>query len=237
MEQLFPITNDEINLINYYKNIVIINKGAYKTFKLTRKKRDLILYVPQNYSNSTIDAYILKHYKEISKKAYFCYSLKTRLQVKNDKILYLGKYYDFILKPSINKYYEIDNNNLIIYSGINLLNKDSLNKFYINQSKHVFTPRIEMYAKTNNLTIKKIKTGIYKTMWGKCIYNNPTIILNTRLILAPIETVDSVICHELTHLIHPNHSEEFYNTLTNMYPEYYEHHIWLNYFMPLDILC
>ncbi len=44
---------------------------------------------------------------------------------------------------------------------------------------------------------------IIKKMWG----------LNLELIKKPLECIEYVIFHELTHLIHPNHSKDFYNYL------------------------
>ena len=69
-------------------------------------------------------------------------------------------------------------------------------------------------------------------MWGACC-SNKTIMLNEKLILSPIYTIDAVICHELAHMLQPNHSKDFYQTLENMYPDYYKDYIWLNIYMKI----
>jgi len=60
----------------------------------------------------------------------------------------------------------------------------------------------------NKVTIRKMKTR-----WGSCNYHKKSINLNLELIKKPLECVEYVIFHELTHLIYPNHSKDFYNYL------------------------
>ncbi len=49
---------------------------------------------------------------------------------------------------------------------------------------------------------------------------NGNIILNTELIKANKACIEYVILHELCHLIHPNHSKNFYRTLTEVLPSW-----------------
>ncbi len=53
------------------------------------------------------------------------------------------------------------------------------------------------------LQIKK-----YRSRWGSC-HNSKSISLNYYLYFLPQELIVAVICHELTHLTHPNHSQDF----------------------------
>ncbi len=233
MNTIYSFSDEENSIINYYRNILVIKKGNYRRCRIVKIKKELFLYAPSSFSENTINACILKNHEEIAKKAYFCYSFANRYTLYNDKILYLGRYYDFILKPAFNKYNKIDNDNLIIYSGINLLNKNNLEQFYKEQCNHIFPSRVYMYSEQNHIKISNVKAVKYKSVWGCCTYSKGIIKLNTKLILAPVGTIDSVICHELAHIKHPDHSKEFYNYLTSIYPEYYKDHLWLNYFMPV----
>lgn len=59
-----------------------------------------------------------------------------------------------------------------------------------------------------------------KTLWGSCLPGKGIITLNKRLISAPAACLDYVVTHELCHLIHPNHSKQFYALLTQMMPDW-----------------
>lgn len=58
-----------------------------------------------------------------------------------------------------------------------------------------------------------------KKRWGSCAMDG-TIILNTELIKANKTCIEYVILHELCHLIHPNHSKDFYMLLESLMPSW-----------------
>lgn len=45
--------------------------------------------------------------------------------------------------------------------------------------------------------------------------------------LTPPEVIDSVVVHELCHLLEMNHSARFYEHVLRVFPEYRRHHAWL----------
>ena len=239
MADIYTFTEYEKETINILKEIVTIKYGSYKNFKFKKEKyifqkavyKEVVLYVPQSFNVNTVEAYLLKNENIIYKLAYHCLYYK-KIEIPHNKILYLGRLYDFKLKPEIHNTYKIDENNLTIYSGRNLLHKDNLLKFYHQQSSYIFPARVRMLAEKIKLDIKAVKTGIFKSYWGSC--GAGIIKLNERLILSPLNTIDSIIYHELTHLLVPNHSKDFYNTLEKIYPSYYKDHIWLNLYMPKE---
>lgn len=61
--------------------------------------------------------------------------------------------------------------------------------------------------------------------WGE--YDNGTVRLNWRLILAPVRIQDYVIAHELAHSVHDTHSDPFWNTVGALIPDYEERREWL----------
>ena len=46
------------------------------------------------------------------------------------------------------------------------------------------------------------------------------LLLNPRLIEAPVDTIDYVIAHELCHMAEPNHGVEFYRLLDRVMPDW-----------------
>lgn len=48
------------------------------------------------------------------------------------------------------------------------------------------------------------------------------ITLNKQLLEAPRDCIEYVVVHELCHLVHPNHSKQFYAFLTMFMPDWKE---------------
>lgn len=61
--------------------------------------------------------------------------------------------------------------------------------------------------------------------WGE--YEDGTIRVNWRLILAPVRIQDYVLVHELVHANHPEHSDRFWNAVGSVLPDYRDRREWL----------
>ena len=60
------------------------------------------------------------------------------------------------------------------------------------------------------------------TRWGSCLPKKLIITLNKQLLEAPRNCIEYVVVHELCHLVHPNHSKQFYTFLTMFMPDWKE---------------
>ena len=77
--------------------------------------------------------------------------------------------------------------------------------------------RLAKLSAAHGLDWKKYRVGNQKSRWGSCS-NAGTISLNWRLILLPYELGNYVLCHELAHLKHMNHSVAFWDFLESLVP-------------------
>jgi predicted metal-dependent hydrolase len=82
--------------------------------------------------------------------------------------------------------------------------------WYRDRAQERILPRVRHHAKSLGVVFKEAKIGDSKYRWGSCTPQN-NVILNWRLIKAPMFVIDYVIVHELTHLIEPNHTPRFWN--------------------------
>jgi predicted metal-dependent hydrolase len=62
--------------------------------------------------------------------------------------------------------------------------------------------------------------------WGSCS-SNKNLNFSTRLLFAPAEVIDYIIIHELAHLTHMDHSDQFWALVENAMPEYRRAEGWL----------
>ena len=82
------------------------------------------------------------------------------------------------------------------------------------------------YLSLRSILPAKISVKSLKSSWGSCS-SNRNISFNWKLALAPPEILDYVIVHELCHLVHMNHSLEFWNLVEKVKPDAKACKIWL----------
>lgn len=87
------------------------------------------------------------------------------------------------------------------------------------QARTLFPERIAIYSAKLGRAPCRWSLSSARTRWGSC---NPdgSIRLNWRLMHFPVEVIDYVIAHELSHLVEMNHGPRFWATLATIYPEY-----------------
>lgn len=69
-------------------------------------------------------------------------------------------------------------------------------------------------------------SGAYR-IWGCCHTKSHKISLNWRLALAPKNIFEYVLAHEVAHLIHPNHGDQFWQLTNRLFTETDANKIWL----------
>lgn len=94
----------------------------------------------------------------------------------------------------------------------------------------LLSERIQHYAPmlpTDHIPITKVRIAMQRTRWGSCSARG-TLSFNVRLYLAPAEALDYVVVHELCHLVHMNHSAQFWTLVEQLMPEYRTWRKWLH---------
>ncbi len=119
--------------------------------------------------------------------------------------------------------------------GISSAAKSSSNSDFIKRKViHWYREQAQKYIDTNaskysvaiGVMPEIIKEKAYKRSWGMC-HSSGKIYINYKLIMAPAAIIDYVLIHELCHLIHPNHSIDFWNLVEKHCPDYKQRRNWL----------
>lgn len=94
------------------------------------------------------------------------------------------------------------------------------------EALRVIPERVAYYAPKVGVTYRRITIRNQRSRWGSCS-GKKNLNFNCLLMLAPPEVLDSVVVHELCHLLEMNHSKKFYEQVLRVYPDYYRDHEWL----------
>ena len=86
-------------------------------------------------------------------------------------------------------------------------------------SKQTIITKVEEYAKKFKLKFNRISVKNQQSVWGSCS-SKKNLNFSKRLIQLPQWLIDYVVCHELAHLIHYNHSLKFWQQVGEYYPDF-----------------
>ena len=79
---------------------------------------------------------------------------------------------------------------------------------------------INKYEENMGVHAEQLRIKKMKTRWGTCNIKAKRIWINYELIKYPIECLEHIVVHELTHLLETNHTPRFYELLGKYYPNY-----------------
>lgn len=77
--------------------------------------------------------------------------------------------------------------------------------------------KIAYFSQEMHLDFSELKIKKMKSRWGSC-NSNGTITLNSELTKLKEELIEYVVVHELSHLVHMNHSREFHALVEHFLP-------------------
>lgn len=183
------------------------NKNTY-----IRVKPDLTLYVTTNVLSSTksIEKLIKENRKAIEKM----YEKQLTKKENNTGFYYLGKRYDIVYTNG--KEITFGKTKAFVEKDIDIDN------WYKKEAKRIFKQHLDICYKsfTKKIPYPSLRIRKMTSRWGVCNYKDIVVTLNLELIKRDLECLDYVIYHELSHLIHHNHSDKFWLLVEENYPNY-----------------
>lgn len=204
--------------------IKIFRKKMKNIYVRIDEKGDLIVSAPLNFPENKIYELLESRKKIIEEKLK---KIKIKEYKDGDEIYFLGKKYILRIKEINRQEEEIKiDNNQIIFSMSNSNNlekrKKIIKNWYMEEGKNIVIPLFEKYLKIIKKDINKVIIKDLKSKWGSCNPRTRNINLNVQIFSRPIEFIEYVIFHELTHLIYPHHQKEFYEFIEQYMCNYKE---------------
>lgn len=224
------------------------NKKIYYTLKESHKRKTLSISVnksgvnvvsPPNVPIDKIEDSLLKKgpwiVKQLSDFQEMQESVKLKSFVSGEKLPYLGRHYRLKILRTASHTPSLRFHKGRFYGEVHHSCREEeyrtlLRPLYIEWVKRkadMFTKdRLKPFTQKLQKEPKSVGIKDQEQRWGSCTPEGK-LLLNWRIFLAPASIVDYVIAHELAHLVHLNHSKEYWDTVRMLLPDYEERKEWL----------
>ena len=149
---------------------------------------------------------------------------------KNRKIFYRARELTISFKEGRKQRILVTGDKLIIQG--HKLNSTSakiqIEDYLIDKASEYIVPRARGLARHLGVEnkIKEIKLRKTKSKWGHCT-SKGIIQYNWLIMLAPYSIIDYMITHEICHLIHMDHSRNYWNLVESICPSHKSYVSWL----------
>jgi len=191
--------------------VEILKKGNKNTY--VRVKEDLTIQVTTNHFATKHDIKnLLDRNQDFLRKTLGKREIEKQ---KDDDFYFLGKKFDIVVVPIL-KNIELDGNKLYVPD------KSLLDKWLKKQTLTIFEERLKYNYDLfeENIPYPHLRIRSMKTRWGVCNRKNLIVTINSKLIKETMDKIDYVIIHELSHLVHFNHSRDFWEVVDKYCPKY-----------------
>lgn len=104
--------------------------------------------------------------------------------------------------------------------------RNAVVRWYRARAIERFNDKSKRYTEVVGETPKSVGIKTFKSRWGSCSVDGE-VLFNWKVVMAPNRVVDYVVVHELCHLIHHDHSKDFWKAVERIMPDYQECKEWL----------
>jgi len=138
--------------------------------------------------------------------------------VEAQGVYYLGELFPLQPAPGARSA-QIHGKTIRVPPGNPLEMKTHFAHFYRREAQKMFPMLVSLLAARHGFSPSKVRISSARTRWGSCS-SKGTVSLTWRLVMLPMPLIEYVILHELTHLKHHNHNDQFWSALQAILPDY-----------------
>ena len=195
---------------------------------IIERDSSLTVRAPMRVSREEIEAFVHQQAAWILRKQDSIKAIvdvPVKHYIDGETFLFLGSSYDLKLvklqRPSL----KFDNGFRLSQTA-QRRGEQVFKHWYKKRALEVISARIAEYVYQYGFSPKQVKITSAQTRWGSC---SPDGSLNFtwRLVLAPMDVIDYVVVHELSHLRVRNHSQKFWKVVESILPGYKAQRKWL----------
>jgi predicted metal-dependent hydrolase len=189
---------------------------------------------PTGCSDEQVAAKVNKRASWISRKLQyfqqFTHASPTRHYLSGESHRFLGRQYRLRILGTgngSNPKVTVTRNEILVQAHIRpnpMETRRLLESWYLRQAKNVFASLLDenfSQFQKHGHERPKLTVRSMQTRWGS-LSESGQMTLNPRLMQAPKPCIEYVIVHELCHLMHKDHSPEFWYLLSKVMPDWQE---------------
>jgi len=196
------------------------------SLKIDSKRRIPVLTIPIFCSEKQALKFVEKNLVWIKNTLFSIPEIKHF--ENGEKISLFGENVEIVHTPELKGGTRVENQKLLVGGDADFLH--SRVKAYIKQeAKRQFLQISREIAKALGVEVKIVTIKDTKSRWGSCssLHN---INYNWRIALAPDFVIRYLISHEVSHLLHPDHSTAFWHCVETVCPDMKHGNVWLKKF-------
>ena len=198
--------------MKFYEFEIKESKKAVKYLRLkVRQSGEISLSIPLRTKENHILEFLEKNLEWLRKTSA---KIKAKNSAKNEnQVEFLGGNYELIIDKKASGV------SIELFS-IKAASKADFRRFCDQKAKELLNASIARFAPLIARPINHISFKHMRTRWGSCNKAKGYINLNLDLITKKKEFIEYVVLHELAHLVHANHSKDFYALISKHMPDY-----------------
>ena len=198
--------------MKFYEFEIKESKKAVKYLRLkVGQSGEISLSIPLRTKENHILEFLEKNLEWLRKTSA---KIKAKNSAKNEnQVEFLGSNYELIIDKKASGV------SIELFS-IKAASKADFRRFCDEKAKELLNASIARFAPLIARPINHISFKHMRTRWGSCNKAKGYINLNLDLITKKKEFIEYVVLHELAHLVHANHSRDFYALISKHMPDY-----------------
>lgn len=150
----------------------------------------------------------------------------NREYVNGQSFLYLGRNYRLNISEEASSKLTLKNGYFQLHKTKQSKAKELFVEFYKEKLYEKIMPIIDRYKNQLGVSPNEVKIMELQNRWASCT-NKGNVNFHWKCAMAPIDVLSYIVVHELSHLIHPNHTPAFWNEVDKVYPNYDRQVQWL----------
>jgi len=182
---------------------------------------------PLRMSLKEIRGFTLSKFSWIQEKQEECKQLKeipTLQYISGETHSFLGNSYELnVIEGHVSSKVELCENTMHFYVPFQATKEQKeklIEHWYKKQLKPIFQNLITHWEPRMGVLVEKFRIQKMKTRWGSCNINSRNISFNLELGKKSLECLESVVIHEMVHLLEPSHNHRFKALMDEFMPDW-----------------